>query len=568
MAQAVSSASVTLELPPAAPPAGEGESEAALLAARFADGAVAEVTSLLCARGSESLLELVMGHLSSYGRMQLFRTLPLPRDSAGAQVAWRARCFALLRPSEMTVVLLEAEIADAEAYVGALAPGARMDALMSMSFGAVQRVAHTLGSAERTATDLARAYGTASVGRIMHHLPPEIILLASSSVDEALATLAERHAAKLGERDDATRRARGMLLVRDAENRLVGWTDAATLLGLQRAGSSRAAAAGTSAEAVGEQPPPKQEPAPPRRPSAAARRLSSAAAAAAAASAGASVGTGAGAMPSEAPAAAQPPPPPQRRPLLLSEVATPFLSAPKVTDESDELLRQLTVSSHSTLPVVDSDGVLMGLVRHHDAIRVLNERIATISAGDSGIHSYSKASAFLLVKKRLFWLLVLAALNFGVAAVVASFEETISQNLVLAGFIPLLAGMGGNIGAQASGLVIAGTSSRDISSKDIFRVLYKEMFVSSALAGLLGCVTAAMGYIRAHDGSKPEIAATLGCSMMVIAIISNFLGVVFPFAAIAVGVDPAVSSSPLITTVIDVLGISIYLVIARSILGI
>ena len=125
--------------------------------------------------------------------------------------------------------------------------------------------------------------------------------------------------------------------------------------------------------------------------------------------------------------------------------------------------------------LVDAEGVLKGLVRHHDALKVLNDRIATISAGDSGIHSYSKASAFLLVKKRLFWLLVLAALNFGVAAVVATFEETISQNLVLAGFIPLLAGMGGNIGAQASGLVIAGTSSRDISPKDIFRVLWKEM---------------------------------------------------------------------------------------------
>jgi magnesium transporter len=206
-------------------------------------------------------------------------------------------------------------------------------------------------------------------------------------------------------------------------------------------------------------------------------------------------------------------------------------------------------------------------LRHHDAIRVLNDRIATISAGDSGIHSYSKASPFLLVKKRLFWLLVLAALNFGVAAVVASFEETISQNLVLAGFIPLLAGMGGNIGAQASGLVISGTSSRDISPKDIFRVLWKEMFVSSSLAGILGCVASAMGYIRANEGSKPQIAATLGLSMFVIALISNFLGVLFPFGAIAVGIDPAVSSSPLITTVIDVLGISVYLVIARGILG-
>jgi len=473
-AAAASAASVTLEL------AGEGESEAAQLAARFADGAVAEVTALLCARGSEALLELVMGHLSSYGRMQLFRTLPLPRDSVGARVAWRASCFAYLRPSEMTIILLEADIAEAEAYVSALAPGARIDALMSMSFGAVQRVAHLLTGSERSATDLARGYGTASVGRIMHHLPPEMILLAGSTVDEALATLAERNAAKLAERGDATRRARGMLLVRDEQNRLVGWTDAATLLGLQRVASSSKAAAGVGSG--GEQLPlkqlqsPEQEPALLRRPSAAARRLSAAAAAAAVPDAG-GASAGAGAMPPELPAApllsppSLPPPPPQ----LLSDIATPFLSVPKVTDENDELLRLLTVSPHSTLPVVDSDGVLMGLVRHHDAIRVLNDRIATISAGDSGIHSYSKASAFLLVKKRLFWLLVLAALNFGVAAVVASFEATISENLVLAGFIPLLAGMGGNIGAQASGLVIAGTSSRDISSKDIFRVLYKEL---------------------------------------------------------------------------------------------
>ena len=155
--------------------------------------------------------------------------------------------------------------------------------------------------------------------------------------------------------------------------------------------------------------------------------------------------------------------------------------------------------------------------------------------------------------------LLLAGAAAGIAA---------AFNTPLAGIVFGIEELSRSFEAKASGLVIAGTSSRDISSKDIFRVLYKEMFVSSALAGLLGCVTAAMGYVRAHDGSKPEIAATLGCSMMVIAIISNFLGVVFPFAAIAVGIDPAVSSSPLITTVIDVLGISVYLVIARSILGI
>ena len=391
----------------------------------------------------------------------------------------------------MTIVLLEADIADAVAYVTALAPGARADALTSMSFGAVQKVQHLLSGPERISTDLARAYGATSVGRLMHHVPPSMVLLATSSVAEALAALAARGggsgggggkpagpaaetrtggAGSAGSAGSA-RYVGGLLLVRDAQNKLLGWTDAAALLAAHQQPATAAALDGSSDGANRPAPP---APAPAAlRVSYSARNLSAAAAAAALApapapapEAGSSAGSGAGAMPPAAAAATA---------LLLSDVVTPFLSVPEVSDESDELLRMFTVSPHATLPVVDAEGVLKGLVRHHDALKVLNDRIATISAGDSGIHSYSKASAFLLVKKRLFWLLVLAALNFGVAAVVATFEETISQNLVLAGFIPLLAGMGGNIGAQASGLVIAGTSSRDISPKDIFRVLWKEM---------------------------------------------------------------------------------------------
>ena len=109
-------------------------------------------------------------------------------------------------------------------------------------------------------------------------------------------------------------------------------------------------------------------------------------------------------------------------------------------------------------------------------------------------------------------------------------------------------------------------SSRDISPRDVPRILIKETIVGIALSIILGVVTGIMGYIRGVN-NKPGVAQTLGFSMVAIAIISNYLGAIFPFGAIAVGVDPAVSSSPLITTVIDVLGISIYLFIAKGILG-
>jgi magnesium transporter len=139
---------------------------------------------------------------------------------------------------------------------------------------------------------------------------------------------------------------------------------------------------------------------------------------------------------------------------------------------------------------------------------------------------------------------------------------------VLAGFIPLLAGLGGNIGAQASGLVIAAVSSRDISRTDYRRVMCKELYVSALLAIILGLVTALMGYLRGVGDSKAGIALVLGSSMMVVTVVANVLGVVFPFLALAGGVDPAVASTCCVTTVIDVLGISIYLGIALLVLGI
>lgn len=108
--------------------------------------------------------------------------------------------------------------------------------------------------------------------------------------------------------------------------------------------------------------------------------------------------------------------------------------------------------------------------------------------------------------------------------------------------------MGGNIGAQASGLVIAAVSSRDISRHEWRRVLQKEVFVSGVLAVLLGLVTALMGYLRGSGGSKGGIALVLGASMSVVCVVSNVLGVIFPFAALAFGIDPAVASTPLIVS--------------------
>ena len=522
---------------------GAGDDDAELLAQRFEAGSKAEIVALICARNSQELLGLVMGHLSSYGRLDLFRPLP---------IEWRISAFVFLRPSEQSIIVEESDAADNDDYIENLPAEIRLDTLMGMSQGAVVKVSHLLSQSEKEACDLKRGYPVDSVGRIMHHVPTGMALLSTITVGQALEAVGSLNRVAVD-----PKRSGGVLFVRTSQNKLVGWTDSTALLRLAN-GMSAHDASYYGKDAVAQVAATKKTIGDSNTDT-----LSSASSSSSSSSSSIPLSNAA-----ESPRSTKAATPIniEASNRILADVAFPFLHVLQTTDNTDELLRQYSVSDNATLPVVDAEGILLGVVRARDSIKLLNARIATISAGDSGIHSYSKASPMLLVQKRLFWLFVLAALNFGVAAVVASFEEVISSNLVLAGFIPLLAGMGGNIGAQSSGLVIAGVSSRDISPRDVPRILVKETIVGIALSVILGVVTGIMGYIRGVN-NKPGVAQTLGFSMVVIAIISNYLGAIFPFAAIAVGVDPAVSSSPLITTVIDVLGISIYLFIAKAILG-
>lgn len=116
---------------------------------------------------------------------------------------------------------------------------------------------------------------------------------------------------------------------------------------------------------------------------------------------------------------------------------------------------------------------------------------------------------------------------------------------------------------QAAVLIISATSARDVSPKDWVRVLKKEMLVVLGLSAVLGTVTGVMGYIRGHT---VELALVLLISMVSVSLVANVLGTLLPFMMLWMKQDPAVSSTPLITTVIDVLGITIYMAFAQIIL--
>lgn len=517
------------------------------LVERFGSELEELATEIFKSDSSPAFIGLVMGHLSSHARMDFFRVLTH---------SLKPLTFMHLRPSEQSILIEESDITDCEAFIAGLPDIVRLDTLQSLSYGAVQKISHCLRHDEKASVDITRLFPQESVGRVMHRIPPAMCLLSSLSVEQALMEI--RKAGKETGWGNDPRRSGGMLLIRDAHNKMVGWTDLATLLRVCEGAAVGDVRYHGTEVAVGGDTGALHEPIVP---------LAAPVVGGASVDNMSSTSSSSDSAPAVSADALKPVLLASGPTSLLSALAYPLLHTLQVTDDVEEMLRVYSVAEYSCIPVVDGEGVLQGVVRGRDAVKLYAAKLAAAGSSDTGIKSYSKSSVLLLVRKRIVWLLILAALNFGVAAVVGSFEEILSKNLVLAGFIPLLAGMGGNIGAQTTGLVISAVASRDIARTDVMYVLKKEVWVGLWISAILGLVAALMGYIRATGDSKGPIALVIGASMAVVSLIANMLGVFMPFGSLATGQDPAVSSSPLITTAIDVIGISLYLALAQVILA-
>lgn len=230
------------------------------------------------------------------------------------------------------------------------------------------------------------------------------------------------------------------------------------------------------------------------------------------------------------------------------------------------------------LPVVDMEGRLVGIITVDDAIDVLQE------ANTEDIHKmnavsrntekpYLKMGVLETWKSRIVWLLFLMVSATFTSMILNAFEDKLSAMIVLTAFIPMLTGTSGNSGGQASAVIIRSLSLKEIEYKDIFKVLWKEFRV-----GLLcGLTLAAVNFVKIWfidrtllGMSEITIEADLVISLtLVIEIIfAKMVGCVFPILAKKLKLDPAVISSPFITTVMDALSLLIYFMLATAILHI
>jgi magnesium transporter len=234
--------------------------------------------------------------------------------------------------------------------------------------------------------------------------------------------------------------------------------------------------------------------------------------------------------------------------------------------DREEAVRMITRYDVYSIPVVDARNVLLGVVTADDVFDVAEEEATEDFQKSVAVSplkaSYREASLWELFGKRFPWLLALIGVNLLSSTVIATYAELLETAIALTFFMPLLLGTGGNTGSQAATLVVRALSTDDLDLGDWLRAIGKELLVGAVLGLAMGACTSLLGFWRGDW----HLALAVALSMAAIVLWANLMGAVLPFILVRLKMDPAVASSPLITSVSDVTGLIIYFLIARAVL--
>lgn len=225
-----------------------------------------------------------------------------------------------------------------------------------------------------------------------------------------------------------------------------------------------------------------------------------------------------------------------------------------------------------TLPVVDNENRLVGIVTADDILDVIEEEatkdIEQMAAIVPMEDEYLRTGVFTIVKKRIVWLFVLMITGVLTGSILGSFEATIATVPVLVTFMPMILNTGGNSGSQASITVIRGLTTGELEAKHIWRILWKEFRVALTVGVLFAVVNFGMVYLLAGDVSgRVLIALVVSLAMLFTIILAKCIGCVLPIIASKLRLDPTVMATPLITTCVDVCAMLVYFSLAVNLLS-
>lgn len=269
-----------------------------------------------------------------------------------------------------------------------------------------------------------------------------------------------------------------------------------------------------------------------------------------------------------------------RRDLLISEIMNRVVVFARVDDDQEEAARAIQKYDILALPIVNEDNALVGIITHDDAMDIITqehtedmERFMAIS-GDHDVGGYFSTSSVGHFRKRVGWLVGLAILSLGSGFIIHHYEDVLAGLIMLSIYMPMISSTGGNTGGQSATVVIRALALREITPANILKVFWKEFKIALMLAAVLSVVMWAKvvflseGISLGTGLSLTRIGAVVAMALGLQVISSNMIGALLPIVAARFRIDPAIVASPTLATIVDMSGLFLYFLLAKSLLGV
>jgi magnesium transporter len=252
----------------------------------------------------------------------------------------------------------------------------------------------------------------------------------------------------------------------------------------------------------------------------------------------------------------------------LKSIMNSDVIAVPVTTDQEEVAQIVARYDLLGLPVVDQFNKLVGLITVDDVIDVLRDeatedmmRMAGVGDEDVALRSVGTA-----LRTRLPWLMASVVGGIGSAFLITRFESELAKAAILASFIPVTMGLGGNVGVQASTIVVRGIAMGQLDPTKFLEALFSELKVVLGLA--LTCSLAMGGAALVMGGWSSQLALTVTAAIALVMLVGAVLGTSVPLVSNRLGIDPAVATGPILTTSIDIIAVSVYFTLASLWMGV
>jgi len=251
----------------------------------------------------------------------------------------------------------------------------------------------------------------------------------------------------------------------------------------------------------------------------------------------------------------------------LKDFMTTDVFAVKTDMDQEEVAKIVARYDILAVPVVDDTNQLVGIVTVDDVIDIIREEATEdiLKMAGAGGDFVETKSIFKNIKMRMPWLFASCIGGIIASFIIGYFQESLSKLAYLAAFIPVIMGMGGNIGVQSATITVRGLATGRLNIRDIWSVVSKQLMVGLILGLLYGTV---VGLVAQLKYSRELFALSVGIAVLCSMTMAALAGSLVPMTLAKINIDPAIASGPFVTTAIDIISVTLYFIIATTLLGI